>query len=346
LWNLTRVDLVQSAASRVITAGTVIDSRYRLIARLSFGTGADVWRAADERLHRNVALKLFRPDSTDPARERAEFELLARLSHPALVTVFDAGVDDHPFTGRRAYLVMELVDGITLREHLATGPLDPRQAARFGVQLSQALSYIHGRDVVHRDVKPANILLRPDSGIAKLTDFGVARALDAPRITAVGHLVGTANYLSPEQLRGVQSTPASDVYALGLVLLESLTGEPAYPGAGMDAALVRLTCAPEIPTRWGRGWHALLTRALATDPRDRPSAAELAVLLAALPAEPEPPYEPPVIEPVVPDDDVLPLSVGQWQVPTERLRGFGPRRFGPRRFGLRRTGKHRRRQAA
>jgi serine/threonine protein kinase len=331
------VDHVKTAASRVITAGTVIDSRYRLIARLSFGSGADVWRAADERLHRDVALKLFRPDSADPVRERAELGLLSRLSHPALVTVFDAGVDDHPFTGRRTYLVMELVDGITLSEQLANGPVHPRQAAQFGVQLSQALSYIHGRDVVHRDVKPANILLRPDSGIAKLTDFGVARALDAAHITAVGHIVGTANYLSPEQLRGVQSTPASDVYALGLVLLESLTGEPAYPGAGIDAALIRLTCAPEIPTRWGRGWHGLLSRALATDPHDRPAAAELSAMLAALGAEHESPYAPPVIEPAdLDDDDVLPLNVGQWQVPTQQRR----------RFGLRRTGKHRRRQAA
>jgi serine/threonine protein kinase len=331
------VDLVRTAASRVITAGTVIDSRYRLIARLGCGAMADVWRAADERLHRDVALKLFRPDSTDPARERAELELLARLSHPALVTVFDAGVDDHRFTGRRAYLVMELVDGVTLRHHVANGPLDPRQAAHFGGQLSQALNYVHSRGVVHRDMKPANILVRPDAGIAKLTDFGTARSLDAAHITAAGHVVGTANYLSPEQLRGAQSTPASDVYALGLVLLESLTGEPAYPGVGIDAALVRLTREPEIPTRWGRGWHVLLTRALATDPRDRPSAAELSVLLTALAAEREPPYEPPDIEPAdLDDDDVLPLSVGQWQVPTERRR----------RFVLRRTGKHRRRQAA
>ncbi|HZZ95924.1 MAG TPA: serine/threonine-protein kinase [Jatrophihabitantaceae bacterium] len=330
------MDLAQCAASRVIAAGTLIDSRYRLIARLGRGAVADVWRAADERLHRHVALKLFGPDSTDPARERAELELLARLSHPGLVTVFDAGVDDHPFTGRRAYLVMELVDGPTLRQHMVGGPLDPDQVAHFGAQLSQALSYVHGRGVIHRDVKPANILLRPDTRIVKLTDFGMARELNAARITAAGHVVGTANYLSPEQLRGEQSTPASDVYALGLVLLESLTGTPAFPGVGIAAALVRLTRAPEIPMRWGRDWHAVLTRALVDDPGVRPSAAELAMRLAAVAADPDPHYEPPVIETADSDDEVLPLSVGQWQVPPERQRRFGPRR----------SGKHRRRQAA
>ncbi len=337
------MDLAQNAASRVITAGTVIDSRYRLVARLGVGGVADVWRAADERLHRHVALKLFRPDTTDPARERAELELLARLSHPGLVTVFDAGVDDHPFTGRRAYLVMEFVDGVTLRQHLTNGAIAAHQVARFGLHLSHALAYVHSRGVVHRDVKPANILLRLDTGTAKLTDFGVARALDADHITAAGCVVGTANYISPEQLRGAQSTPASDVYSLGLVLLESLTGTPAYPGSGVDAALVRLTRQPEIPTRWGREWHTLLTRALAADPSTRPGAAELSLPLAALAATPppadepthDPAYEPPVVEEVEPDD-VLPLSIGQWQVPQERQR----------RSGIRRTGKHRRRQAA
>ena len=135
---------------------------------------------------------------------------------------------------------------------------------------------------MHRDVKPANILVRLDTGTAKLTDFGVARSLDAARITAAGCIVGTANYVSPEQLHGAQLVPAGDVYSLGLVLLEALAGTAAYPGSGIDAALDRLARPPEVPMRWGGEWHALLSSALATEPGERPSAAELAARLGVL----------------------------------------------------------------
>ena len=190
----------------------LIAGRYRLTEPIGHGGMATVYRGQDEALGRDIAVKLFRasavaPDDVD--RQETEMRLLASLSHPGLVTLFDAGKDD---AGRddgeagepRAFLVMELVDGPDLRKRLReVERLSPPEVAYLGAELAGALAYIHGRGVIHRDVKPANILLPPVvAGTlprAKLTDFGIARMLDGARITAANATLGTANYLSPEQ---------------------------------------------------------------------------------------------------------------------------------------------------
>jgi serine/threonine protein kinase len=175
---------------------------------------------------------------------------------------------------------MELVRGPTLADRLNDGPLPPAEVSVLATQLASALAHIHRRDVVHRDVKPANILLRPgDDGspspMATLTDFGIARLIDSTRITMTGYTLGTANYLSPEQLSGKDVGAATDIYSLGLVLLECLTGKVAFPGHGVEAALPRLQRAPEIPDSVPPGWAGLLRAMTDLDPGNRPAASEI-----------------------------------------------------------------------
>ena len=254
--------------------------RYVLEGLLGSGGMADVHRATDSTLERSVAVKVLRDVAGDEsARHRfvAEARTLARLSHRNLVTVLDAGIgedDDRPF------LVMELVEGRSLDDALRAGPLPPEDAASVGAQLAAGLAYAHERGVVHRDVKPGNVLLSHD-GRVKLADFGIARLLgDTARHTRTGTAIGTAAYLAPEQVRGEDVTGAADTYSLGLVLLESLTGTRAFPGSPTEAALARLQRDPEVPDTLGEGWVTLLTAMTASDPADRPEAAEVARLLA------------------------------------------------------------------
>ena len=200
----------------------LLADRYALGDLLGQGGMADVFRAHDGVLDREVAVKMLRDstaDGSDRTRFTSEARTLARLSHTGLVMVLDAGIEiDRPF------LVMELVDGATLADRLRDGPLDIETAASVGVQVSEALAYAHERGVVHRDVKPANLLLDA-SGRVKLADFGIARLLgDTIRHTMTGHAIGTAAYLAPEQVQGRDVDGRSDVYSLGLVLLESITG--------------------------------------------------------------------------------------------------------------------------
>jgi serine/threonine protein kinase len=188
---------------------------------------------------------------------------------------------------------MELVPGRTLADRIATGPLGVMDTATFASQLASALAYIHRRGIVHRDIKPANILLAsnddPGSGeFAKLTDFGIARLVDGTRMTMTGHTLGTASYLSPEQISGAEVTSASDIYSLGLVLLECLTGETAYPGNGAEAALARLSRQPTIPDSLPDGWIRLLGAMTDRDPIGRPGAAEIGVAVTGLADAPNP----------------------------------------------------------
>jgi serine/threonine protein kinase len=267
----------------------VLAGRYELGESVGRGGMAEVYRARDAVLDRQVAVKVFRgetPLNELDLRRQTETQLLAGLSHPGLVTVFDAGTDDSGGTPR-SYLVMELIDGPTLRELIARGPIPPRELAPLGIQVAEALAYVHGRGIVHRDVKPANILVTdPSLGhhdvVAKLTDFGVARLVESTRLTTHGMTVGTANYLSPEQATGADTTAASDIYALGLVLLECLTGQLAFPGYGVEAALARLRRDPVVPLDLPSGWGDLLSAMTARAPRDRPSAAEVATRLLPL----------------------------------------------------------------
>ena len=215
--------------------------------------------------------------------------LLASLSHPGLVTLFDAGKDD---AGRddgeagepRAFLVMELIDGPDLRKRLRECErLESAEAAYVGAELAGALAYIHGRGVIHRDVKPANILLPPAvAGTlprAKLTDFGIARMIDGARITAANATLGTANYLSPEQASAQEVGPSCDIYSLGLVLLECVTGRIEFGGSAVEAAVARLSRDPDIPGYLGHHWQTLLTGMTARDPDQRPTAAEVSAAL-------------------------------------------------------------------
>jgi eukaryotic-like serine/threonine-protein kinase len=199
---------------------------------------------------------------------------LAKLNHPGLVTVLDAGT-----TGGRPFLVMELVDGAALSTWVRGAGLDPRYVAAAGAQVADALRYVHGAGIVHRDVTPANILLARD-GRVLLADFGIARlAADTAHLTAQGLMVGTVGYLSPEQVTGGDVGPAADVYALGLTLLEALTGEQAYPGPAAEAALARLTTPPLMPETLPPPWPDLLPQMTAHHPSERPTAAEVAGIL-------------------------------------------------------------------
>ncbi|WP_235492367.1 serine/threonine-protein kinase [Leifsonia sp. Root112D2] len=263
--------------------GRLIGDRYRIVGLIGRGGMASVYRADDGMLHRQVALKLLLADSTDAAelgRQRVEIETLASLNHHALVTLFDAGTEATD-AGERAFLVMEVVDGRNLRDAIAYG-LDATQIAHIGADVAEALHYVHGRGVVHRDVKPANILLatgglpgRPV--LAKLADFGIARLIDSSRLTSTGVVMGTASYLSPEQARGGEVGPATDVYSLGIVLLEALTGENPFPGTAVESASARLSREPHVPGALGHDWGSLLTAMTALDPDQRMSAADAAV---------------------------------------------------------------------
>ena len=262
---------------------TVLGDRYELGEALGSGGMAQVVRAHDRVLGRDVAVKLFGPgiDPNGPVRARGEVRTLAALSHPNLVVVHDAGTDTE-HVPPRAYLVMQLIDGPSLADLLKDGPLPDSQVRHLGEGVAQALAYVHDRGVVHRDIKPGNVLV-DDSGRPYLADFGIAQHLGAAALTAAGVTVGTASYLSPEQVRGGDVGPASDVFGFGLVLLEALTGECEYSGTTAETALARLSRPPAIAGRVPDAWRDLLTAMTDLDPAARPSAAEVARVLASLP---------------------------------------------------------------
>jgi serine/threonine protein kinase len=251
----------------------VIAGRYELGRALGSGAMSDVRVAQDLVLGRQVAVKLFRP-GVEPARVRQEVRLHARLSHPGLVAVYDSGTDEQG----RTFLVLQLVDGPTLAERVRRSPLTTAEADRVGAALAEALAHLHAHGVVHRDVKPANILLDRD-GAPRLADLGIAQEQGQDGLTATGFTLGTVPYLSPEQVRGQTATSASDVYALGLVLLEALTGRREYPGMNAEGALARLSRRPLLPTHLTGVWPALLAAMTADDPGARPAAADVAAAL-------------------------------------------------------------------
>lgn len=263
-------------------AERVFGGRYRVTGTLGHGGMASVYRAVDEQLGREVAVKVFRIGAVDHgerARAEAEIHTLAALRSPALVTLYDAALDDDEGD---SYLVMELVPGSDLATRLHEGVLDPATTARLGAQVADGLAAVHAQGIVHRDVKPANVLLESDGEHVKLADFGIALLRDAARVTGTGTVMGTAAYISPEQVTGHEVTGKADVYALGLVLLECLTGKRPFPGSAVESATARLARGPEIDQHLPTAWRTLLHVMTAQDPADRPSAAEAAQRLRAL----------------------------------------------------------------
>ena len=267
-----------SAADQDQIDRPLIAGRYRLHALVGRGGMASVWRAQDELLNRSVAVKLFAtpapalsPEATmaDPGpgpsssgatpeeRITTEIRLLAQLNHPNIVAVYDAV---HDGAGRFECLIMELVDGVSLRERLHDGPLAPAEVAALGRDLAAGLDYVHRGGIVHRDIKPANILLESTTSgeRAKLVDFGIARLVDGASMTLAGVTMGTPGYLSPEQAAGDPVGPPSDIYALGLVLLECLTGQRAFPGHGVETATARLLRDPPTDRIRDESWRALV----------------------------------------------------------------------------------------
>ncbi|QWL33049.1 serine/threonine-protein kinase [Rathayibacter toxicus] len=260
-----------------------VAGRYYLIERIGSGGMGSVYRARDETVQRDVAVKVFRAEASHPddvARQEREVRMLSSFAHPGIVNLFDAGL--HNFGGAvRRYVVMELVADPTLATRLETGPLPPDEVAAIATQLAEALAYLHKLGIVHRDVKPANILVSEvaSSGYtrtAKLTDFGVADVIDDSRVGTPGVVIGTAGFVSPEQVAGEPVSGASDVFSLGLVLLEALTGHREYPGTVTEAAIARLHRSPIVPHTLPETWRALLIAMTARTPSARPTAEDVA----------------------------------------------------------------------
>lgn len=246
--------------------GDVLAGRYRLEGALGSGGSATVYAARDTVLDRDVAVKVWR----DGGEGVAESQLTARLHHPGVVVVHDVRTEDEV-----SFLVMERVDGSSLANLLANGPLPPDRAARIVAQLAAVLARVHADGIVHGDVKPANVLLGKDDAVT-LTDFGVAAQASFQRSDVA---LGTPQYLSPEQVLGEPITAATDVYALGLVLLECLTATHAFSGTDTEVAAARLSNAPDVPLSVPPDLAALVHRTTTRHPERRPTAAQVAAQL-------------------------------------------------------------------
>ncbi|MFL5796654.1 MAG: protein kinase domain-containing protein [Actinomycetota bacterium] len=270
----------------MLTRDRVLAGRYRIEGEVGHGGMARVYRATDTVLGRTVAVKVLDAGhASDPAfvdRFRREARAAARLNHPNVVSVYDSGSD-----GPVHFIVMEFVEGRTLAEVMAQeGPLAPERAAEIARSVAEALSIAHGEGLVHRDVKPGNVMITP-RGQVKVMDFGIARVTTAHTITQTSTVFGTASYLAPEQAQGLQVDGRADVYALGVVLYEMLAGRvPFVADSAVAVASKHVMEQPDPPSRWRRGappaLEAIAMRALAKDPADRfQGAAEMAGALAA-----------------------------------------------------------------
>ncbi|MCX4822457.1 serine/threonine protein kinase [Streptomyces sp. NBC_01142] len=287
----------------------IVDGRFELRERLGSGGMGTVWRAWDTVLHREVALKevrspdpalaAARPQASRTLRERVlrEARALARISHPHVVTIHHI-VDEGP----HPWIVMELLPGATLQDRLAQGPVSPQEAAKTGRELLSALRAAHAAGIQHRDVKPANVLLRAD-GSAVLTDFGIAALKGSTSLTATGDLIGSPEYIAPERIRGRDNAPASDLWSLGLLLYVCVEGVSPLR-RGTTLATLAAVLDDEVPPPVRSGPLApVLSALLVRDPAARPDAAALDAMLAQVESGTAPqtprqtPYQPPVARP-------------------------------------------------
>src|SRR5215210_2418185 len=253
--------------------GEVIAGRFEIVELIGKGGMSSVFKAHDRLLDRIVALKILHPHFTEDEeyveRFRREARSVAQLSHPNIVTVIDRGEDEG-----RQYIVFGYVEGENLKQLLErTGPMPVRDALIMALQMARALSFAHGRGLIHRDVKPQNVLLNAD-GQAKMTDFGIARSLDVQGVTITGTVLGTSEYIAPEQARGNQVDAQTDVYSLGVVLYELLTGRVPYDGDNFVTVALRhvnepvpslLERRPDAPPRLALA----VERAMAKSPDER-----------------------------------------------------------------------------
>src|SRR3954449_4877301 len=258
----------------VQSKGALLAGRYRVIGPLGSGGMATVLLCEDERLGRRVAVKRLHAHSPDDVARRftREAKVGASLNHPNLVSVFDTTTDDEG-----VLIVMEYVEGETLRDAIERGPLPPQRAVEVLRGVAGALDHAHGEGIVHRDVKPANVLLGSD-GRVKLADLGIATAVEGTRITMSGTVLGTAAYMAPEQLEGHKPGPATDIYSLAVVAFETLSGRRAYDGRNPIEIAHRKASDP--PPALAEVWPAappaasdLLARAMGPDPAARPRSA-------------------------------------------------------------------------
>ncbi|WP_406039349.1 serine/threonine protein kinase [Micromonospora sp. NBC_00898] len=262
----------------MLSPGVQLGNRYRLDERIASGGMGDVWRGTDQVLGRTVAVKSLLPALLDEPgfaeRFRGEARTMATINHPGVVDVYDFGSDQHI-----AFLVMEYVEGDALAATLSrVGRLTPARTMALLAQAADALHAAHEKGIVHRDVKPGNLLVRPN-GTLVLTDFGIARSDLVGQLTAAGSVLGTASYISPEQATGAVATPASDVYALGVVAYQCLAGRRPFEGDNpLEIAMKHVREAPRpLPSDIPPQVKAIVERALAKDPTARwPSAAALA----------------------------------------------------------------------
>jgi serine/threonine protein kinase len=254
--------------------------RYRPVRLLARGGSSSVFQGRDEVLGRDIAIKLFNAGrAADRDKHRDELRVLAGLSHHGVVSIIDAGIDESSPTDARPFLIMELVRGLTLREALDQRELSAREIGEIGYEIAEVLDYVHSRGVIHRDITPSNIML-VDYGTtvsrsrARLTDFGIA--LDSSSVAPEDdRITATIAFASPEQVSNAKLTPASDVYSLGLVLLESFTHERAFPGTPVESAVMRVSRDPEIPNVVPSVLRELLAEMTGRDPAQRPSPARV-----------------------------------------------------------------------
>src|SRR5512138_453081 len=261
----------------MVSPGTMLGGRYRLDERIAGGGMGDVWRGTDEVLGRTVAVKILLPALLDEPgfaeRFRGEARTMATINHPGVVDVYDYGSDQ-----QLAFLVMEYVEGDALSRTLSrVGRLTPARTMALVAQAADALQAAHANGIVHRDVKPGNLLVRPN-GTLVLTDFGIARSALVGQLTVAGSVLGTASYISPEQASGGVATPLSDVYALGVVAYQCLSGRRPFEGDNpLEIAMRHVReQPPPLPPDTPPAVRRIVDRSMAKDPAARfPTAAAL-----------------------------------------------------------------------